>query len=272
MAYQRREYNQPIVQLYLVQMRITSSKALSDIITELMGQGIKSIHGIFRVYDWELETPISHIHLAVYDRRDYWKLINEDIVIDSQSCIVANDDFTLMSVTKTNEEFPGIPATIKATGVKALAGETSSLAAAILHRFERESAEGEKPIGVSLIRDERRDTVRPFAFISFMNVEHASEFVGIQFRIFDQPITCEVSFKVPVVVERRDMREFNRQRNQYNLTTHSLNRLFCDVLDLAPMPQENRQVNVPPIRLNRNYYGRENLNNAENEEIEMAEV
>lgn len=180
-------------------------------------------------------------------RREFeFKLYEElgKITIRDKSFDVELRDYKLVSADRLSkedaeysEDLELSPCCIKIKGLRRVAKITSFYVRELLKQLEM----NEGVTGINVIYDPKTDTIRPFAFVSFVSWEAANGSIGQTFTVFQETIQSEEARKVPVVVT-----PFNRLilddniKHKYSETLHRANILCTALIEATPPPTIER--------------------------------
>ncbi|KAG5671318.1 hypothetical protein PVAND_001522 [Polypedilum vanderplanki] len=234
----KKKYNKPrgiptemkVLKILQVPIELT----LSEIVNELSYQ-VKSMLGIHRTCDFNIKKKTHDVFIILRDKVEYETLKESPVVfIGTNRFDVAcsNYAFGCGTIMPRYSRLQA-PVSIKLTGLAAISKKTTKYLTLLLNKFD----DG-KVSGITTAYDERRNSLKPFGFVSFIDMEAAQIFQSTTVNINARNISCVMAHRVPAIVT-----EFNKAilkggiQQSYTDEVHRAN-LLCGVLMEAQVERD----------------------------------
>jgi hypothetical protein len=214
-------------------LKVPVEHDLYKIVEALKGK-LRSILSIYRVYDYTNQQRCNEVIVILRDELEYRVLRemkkvligSQEIEMDFKRSYFGSANCSKY-ITDSNERNIGpSPISLKIAKLTEVSRITTDYLSKILLAFE--STDNRDVTGITFTYDNKRDSIRPFGFISFSNINSMLKFHGKRVRVWEEFVDCEGSYQVPFLLSEPNMvllkenpKEFRHdicQANQLNDT------------------------------------------------------
>lgn len=175
-------------------------------IAESVKGKIKSLLGLYRIYDYVNQQRCDEILMILRNELEFATLKEmKKILIRNKEVSLEFKDWYFGAANRpkyvigadSNEIGPS-PISLKIGKLKEVSRHTTLYMAKILVAFE--STDNRDVTGISFKYDYSRDSIRPFGFISFKDIQSMMRFHDKRVRLWDEWVECEASYRAPILL------------------------------------------------------------------------
>jgi hypothetical protein len=191
-------------------LKVPVEHDLYTIVEALKGK-LSSIMSIYRVYDYENQQRCNEVVVVVRNELEYMTLKEmkrvlikaQDVEMDFSTAYFGSA--TCSKYVKCNNEWDvgPSPISIKVDNLLEVSRITTIYLSKILLAFE--STDNRDVTGITFLYDNKRDAIRPFGFVSFINVNAMLKYHKKHVRLWEQVVQCESSCQIPYLLSRPNM-------------------------------------------------------------------
>lgn len=237
-------------------LKVPVEHNLYFIIDALKGK-LQSIMSIYRVYDYINQQRCNEVIIIIRSELEYLVLKEMQRVLIGKQYIEL--DFTpsyfgsancskYMADSQECDLGPS-PVSLKINKLTEVSRITTIYLSKILFAFE--SKEERDVTGISFSYDKKRDSIRPFGFVSFNNSNSVLKYHGKCIRLWEEIVECERSCHIPFLISKPNMVLFKGNSKEFNLDICQANQLYSlqtfstSLLDSLPSEIKDLKVNEP---------------------------
>jgi hypothetical protein len=215
---------------YLVKLRKVPIELDLHVVVEALKGKLASMLGIYRIYDYANNRRCEDILIVVRDELEY-KVLQEMgvLLVRGREIYLEFPTFCLGAASKPkqhNNQFPPAPISLKIANLTEISRITTHYLEKILIGFE--SLNVGQISGLTLIYDRKKDSIRPFGFMTFTNEASMLQYHKQRVRVWDEIFSCESSIRVPVLLSEHN--KFMIEENPAQLTVEMCHaNLLCGI-------------------------------------------
>lgn len=181
------------------------------VIVEALKGKLQSILSIYRVYDYNNQQRCNEVIVIVRNELEYLALKEmkrvligtQEIELDFKVSYFGSANWAKYISDDNNHSIGPSPVSLKIAKLIEVLRITTIYLSKILLAFE--STDNRDVTGITFAYDKKRDSIRPFAFISFSNLDSMLKFDGKHVRLWEEIVKCERSNQVPFLLSEPNM-------------------------------------------------------------------